>query len=198
MNADANPGPLTWVNGGDGDYDLFVVKSQSGVANYTLTYHCMTGLNGSGIHTGTDIIIKQKGGSPGAPPTGLSLTHTQEGALGASSTATDFYNATCSDDGHGTPQSLVFQIQSTGPLPAPVIVLVQRGSAAISSADIVAGDGGYSPLDSVNGGAGVYNVYVITTADGGSNYTLQYDCMTGNNGGGVPHAGPRSFLPPGW
>jgi hypothetical protein len=185
VNADGNSGPLTWINGADGNYDVFIVKSQSGVANYTLTYHCMTGLNGSGLHTGTDIIIKQKGGSAGAPPTGLALTHTQEGSLGASSTATDFYNATCSDDGHGTPQSLVFQIQNTGPLLAPVMVTVQSGSAAISSTDIVAGDGGYSPLAVVNGGAGVYSIYVIETADGGSNYTLQYDCMTGNNGGGV-------------
>lgn len=31
----------------------------------------------------------------------------------------------------------------------------------------------------------MYDVFVIKTGDGGSNYTLQYDCMTGNNGGGV-------------
>jgi hypothetical protein len=185
VSGDGTPGPLTWVNGGDGDYDVSIVKAQSGGANYTLTYHCMTGINGGGLHTGTDIIFQQKGGTPGTPPAGLALTHTQNGSLSAPSTTTDFYNATCSDDGHGTPQSLVFQVQSTGPQAAPVLALVQSGVAAISSTDIVAGDGNYSPMDSVNGGAGVYNVLVITSGDGGSNYTLKYDCMTGTNGGGV-------------
>jgi hypothetical protein len=151
----------------------------------------MTGPDGGGLHTGTDLIVKQRGAPPGAAPSGLALAHTKDVSLGAPSTATDYYRVTCSDDGRGTPQSLVFQIQNTGSLPAPVIVLVNRDNAAISSADIVAGDGGYSPLTFVNGGEGVFNVFVIKTADGGSNYTLEYDCMTGNNGGGLPRgSGP--------
>lgn len=121
-----------------------------------------------------------------AAPAGLAFAYTQDGSLGAPSTATDYYQVTCSNDGRGAPQSLVFQVQNTGPLPAPVMALVHRDNAAMSSADIVAGDGGYSPLAFVNGGSGVFDVFVIKTADGGSNYTLDYSCMTGNNGGGVP------------
>src|SRR5262245_33278495 len=45
VNADGKPSPLAWVNGGGGSYNVFVSKSQSGVANYILDFHCMTGLN---------------------------------------------------------------------------------------------------------------------------------------------------------
>lgn len=186
VNADGNPGPLPWVNGGDGLYNVFVFKSQSGVANYVLDFHCMTGPEGGGLHTGTDIITKQRGAPPGTAPAGLALAHFQDGSLGAPSTATDYYRVTCSDDGRGTPQSLVFQVQNTGALPAPVMALAHRDNAAMSSADMAAADGGYSPLAFVNGGQGEFDVFVMKTAEGGSNYTLAYDCMTGTNGGGVP------------
>ena len=65
VNADGNAGPITWVNGGGGSYNVFVFKSQSGVANYNLEYHCMTGPDGGGLHTGTNIIIRQRGAPPG-------------------------------------------------------------------------------------------------------------------------------------
>jgi hypothetical protein len=185
VNADGTPGPLTWVNGGAGSYNVFVSKSQSGVANYILDYHCMTGPNGGGLHTGTNITTRQRGAPPGAAPVGVALGHSQVGSLAAPLTATDYYQVTCSNDGRGVPKSLVFQTQNNGPLPASVIVLVQRDNAAVSSADLVAGDGAYSPLAFLNGGEGVFNVFVIKTADGSTNYTLQYDCMTGDNGGGV-------------
>jgi len=185
VNADANPGPFASVNGGAGSYNVFVFKSQSGVANYILDFHCMTGPDGSGLHTGTDITFRQRGAPPGAAPAGLALAHTQDGSLGAPATATDYYHVTCSDDGRGKPQSMVLQIQNRGPSPAPVLVLVQRDNAAISSTDLVAGDGGYSPPTFLNGGEGVYNVFVTKTADGGSNYALAYDCMTGSGGGGA-------------
>ena len=48
VNADGNAGPLASVNGGGGSYNVFVFKSQSGVANYILDFHCMTGPNGGG------------------------------------------------------------------------------------------------------------------------------------------------------
>jgi hypothetical protein len=185
-NADGNPGPFAGVNGGDGLYNVFVLKSQSGVANYILDFHCMTGPDGGGSHTGTEITTRQRGGPPSAAPAGLALTHAQDGSLSALSTATDYYRVTCSNDGRGAPQSLVFQVQNRGPLPAPVIVLAQRDNVAISSTDLVAGDGGYSPLTFVNSGEGVFNVFVTKTAAGGSNYTLGYDCMTGNGGSGLP------------
>jgi hypothetical protein len=51
--------PLVFVNAGGGVYDVFLSKTAAGAVNYTLTFHCMTGANGSGIHTGTTIVFKQ-------------------------------------------------------------------------------------------------------------------------------------------
>ncbi|MGY6215808.1 hypothetical protein ACW73L_11675 [Methylolobus aquaticus] len=52
-DGDANPSPVVYLNGGSGVYDLMVSKSRSGAETYTLIFHCMTGTNGTGIHTGT-------------------------------------------------------------------------------------------------------------------------------------------------
>lgn len=60
--APADPGvfsPVIALNGGAGDYDVFVRKTGAAVENYTLSYHCKTGLNGSGAHTGTDLVQGQ-------------------------------------------------------------------------------------------------------------------------------------------
>lgn len=54
-----SPGPLVSVNSADGVYNVFLSKSGSGVANYSLTFHCMTGPNGAGLHTGTTIVFRQ-------------------------------------------------------------------------------------------------------------------------------------------
>jgi hypothetical protein len=123
-----------------------------------------------------------------AAPAGLALAHTQDGSLGDGAAATDFYQVTCSDDGSGVPASLLFQIQNRGPAANPVSVLVHRGTSATSSTDTTAGDAALSPLVFVNGGDGVYNLFVIKAANGGDNYTLSYHCMTGLNGGGL-HTG---------
>jgi hypothetical protein len=123
-----------------------------------------------------------------AAPAGLSFAHTQDGSLGAPTAATDYYQITCSDDGSGVPASMQFQIQNRGPTAAVVSVLVHKGIIATSSSDATAGDASLSPLVWVNGGDGVYNVFVIKAADGGDNYTLTYHCMTGLNGGGL-HTG---------
>jgi hypothetical protein len=55
----ALPGPLVHVNGADGVYNVFLSKSGGGAVNYSLVYHCMTGLNGTGLHTGTTIVFRQ-------------------------------------------------------------------------------------------------------------------------------------------
>lgn len=56
---DSTMSPLVFVNGSDGVYDVFVSKAGSGVLSYSFTYHCMTGADGSGLHTGTTIVFRQ-------------------------------------------------------------------------------------------------------------------------------------------
>ena len=39
--------------------EVLVDKSAAGAENYVLTFHCVTGPDGTGLHTGTDVIARQ-------------------------------------------------------------------------------------------------------------------------------------------
>ena len=120
---------------------------------------------------------------------GEASAHTQDGSLGDAPESTDYYQVTCSDDGSGPPASLVAQVQNRGPAAASTVsAVVHRGIAATSTSDSTGGDISVSPLVYVNGGDGVYNVFVSKAGGGALNYTLTYHCMTGANGGGL-HTG---------
>lgn len=117
---------------------------------------------------------------------GAALAHTQNGALGDAPHATDYYQVTCSDDGSGVPKSLVVQVTARS---APVTsVLAHRAADAVNSSDLNGADAPSSPLEFVNGGDGVYNVFVTKAGGGAATYTLLYHCMTELNGTGQ-HAG---------
>jgi hypothetical protein len=120
---------------------------------------------------------------------GTAFAHTQDGSLGDPAEATDYYQVTCSDDGSGRPASIIAQIQNRGPATiSTVSAVVHRGTAATATADSTGGDINPSPLVFINGGDGVYDVFVSKAAGGAINYTLTYHCMTGPNGGGL-HTG---------
>lgn len=60
VDGDATPSPVIHVNGGpQAVYDVLVDKTGTGAESYTLTYHCTTGPDGTGLHTGTDIVTRQ-------------------------------------------------------------------------------------------------------------------------------------------
>jgi len=120
---------------------------------------------------------------------GIGMAHTQDGSLGDPPASTDYYQVSCSDDGSGVPAALVAQVQNRGPVAASTVsVVVHRGLAATSTADTIGGDVPMSPLVFVNGGDGVYDVFVNKVGVGVLNYTLSFHCMTGANGGGL-HTG---------
>ena len=58
-DTDLDYGPLITVNGGAGVYRVLVNKSGSGTENYRLSFHCVTGLDGGGQHTGTSVSTRQ-------------------------------------------------------------------------------------------------------------------------------------------
>jgi hypothetical protein len=58
-DASASASPAISVNGGEGPYDVLVDKSAAGSETYTLTFHCQTGPDGGGVHTGTVHSVKQ-------------------------------------------------------------------------------------------------------------------------------------------
>jgi hypothetical protein len=120
---------------------------------------------------------------------GAALAHTQDGSIGDPAASTDYYQVSCSDDGSGPPASLVAQVQNRGPAAASTVsVVVHRGIVATSTADTTGGDIASGPVVFVNGGDGVYNVFVSKLGSGPVNYTLSYHCMTAENGGGL-HTG---------
>ncbi|MBK7949325.1 MAG: hypothetical protein IPK00_11420 [Deltaproteobacteria bacterium] len=57
--ADILPSPRIFLNGGAVSYFVLVDKSGAGGKFYDLTYHCWTGPDGTGVHTGTSLIIRQ-------------------------------------------------------------------------------------------------------------------------------------------
>lgn len=60
--APADPGvfsPAIAVNGTAGVFNVFVRKTGAAAENYTLSCHCMTGANGTGLHAGTNVVLRQ-------------------------------------------------------------------------------------------------------------------------------------------
>jgi hypothetical protein len=115
--------------------------------------------------------------------------HEEPGSLAAAASAVDFYQVTCSDDGSGPPQSLILQIQDTTSASAPLVgVQGQRGTLVTNRVDPISGDSSPSPLVTVNGTSGVFDVLVYKTGAGADSYTLTYHCYTGLDGTGM-HTG---------
>ena len=60
--AAADPGVFSSaiaVNGTAGLFNVFVRKTGAAAENYTLSCHCMTGANGTGLHAGTNVVLRQ-------------------------------------------------------------------------------------------------------------------------------------------
>jgi len=58
-DGDALYGPLVTLNGGAAVYQVLVDKNAAGAETYQISYHCYTGPNGTGLHTGTLIVAVQ-------------------------------------------------------------------------------------------------------------------------------------------
>ncbi|WP_052808163.1 hypothetical protein [Methyloterricola oryzae] len=52
-------GAFVFVNGGAGVYNLSVAHTAAAADTYQVQFHCMTGNNGTGVHTGTAVSNKQ-------------------------------------------------------------------------------------------------------------------------------------------
>ncbi len=117
---------------------------------------------------------------------GIASAHTQVGALGKAAAASDIYQITCPEEVAGVPPRLDVQIRDLKPKKPPrLTVSVEKDLASVSSTDPRDGDKGFSPLVSLDGGAGNYHVMVSKTAANDKKrafkeiYTLQYHCMSG-------------------
>ncbi len=59
ITPDIVPSPFIYSNEGAGVYHVLVDKSGAGAKFYQLTYHCWTGPDGTGVHTGSALVTRQ-------------------------------------------------------------------------------------------------------------------------------------------
>jgi len=111
---------------------------------------------------------------------------TRAGALADSAAAVEYYQVTCSDDGGGAPSSLALQVTAAAPTAGLLVsVQTQKGDLAGNTTDPTGGDSSPSSVLALNGGAGVYDVFVDKSGPGADGYTLTAQCKTGADGAGA-------------
>ncbi len=117
---------------------------------------------------------------------GIALAHSGGGLLdpaGNNASATDLAAVTCFDDGNGVPHHLEGQIKDmSGPDAGQLLSFhIYKGQQMTTSTDTVSGDAFYSPLVSLNGGAGQYLISATKTKAGGRLFDVIWHCMTSGN-----------------
>lgn len=103
----------------------------------------------------------------------------QAETLGSDASAVDRYRVTCSTlEGAATVRLATQVINNTASSPL-LSVQVYKASKATNSTDNAGGDLTYSPLAYVNGGDGIYYIAVDKAGTGAVDYSLFYQCETG-------------------
>ena len=97
--------------------------------------------------------------------------------IGVAAGATDYFQVTCF--GNAARLNIQEHVDTAGG--AILSLQVHKGSIARNTTDPVGGDAGYSPLVSVAGGNGVYNVFVDKKKVGARQYDISYHCITSGN-----------------
>ncbi|MFZ2725168.1 MAG: hypothetical protein WAX77_02835 [Methylococcaceae bacterium] len=110
------------------------------------------------------------------------LAAAQNGSLGASATATDYYEVKCSKNTAGDTSYLQFSIKDLPPAVAPIInAQITKGIKALSTSDNTDNDTVYSSVIKAAWGNGSYFVSVNKTKAGAELYTFNFACMTAKN-----------------
>ncbi len=104
---------------------------------------------------------------------------TQEQSLGSDLAVIDRYRVTCSAANGADSIRLAARVKNNTPASPSLSVQVYKGSVATNSTDAVGGDAVFSPLSYVAKGNGTYFIAVDKTAAGTVDYTLYYQCETG-------------------
>ena len=77
------------------------------------------------------------------------------------------------------------EVLAVSPSSTLVSAQIQKGTRATNTTDLVSGDGAPSPTATIDGGAGIYDVFVDKTDAGVETYELDLRCMTGAGGTGA-------------
>ncbi|MCB9725936.1 MAG: hypothetical protein H6748_17945 [Spirochaetaceae bacterium] len=145
------------------------------------------------VHTPRGLALALLGaGLLATPAAALTATDT----LAADAAAARFLQVTCSDAGAGIPASLAVSVRDLAPVAAPTVsVQIRKGDAATSASDAVDGDASASPVVWLDGGPGLYDVYVDKTDAGEEGYEIAVQCWTGSGGTGTATGTSLSGLP---
>jgi len=98
--------------------------------------------------------------------------------IGATVGATDYFQVTCSDDGAGPAQRLEIQVNDDTAGASILSLQVHKGLIARNTTDPTGANRVYSPLVSVAGNNGVYNVIVNKKTAVARQYDISYHCKT--------------------
>jgi hypothetical protein len=112
---------------------------------------------------------------------GYTFSHELSGSLGEPFFSTDVYAVQCSADSGGDPDNLEFRILDSTQTPGggKLSVVVVTDAVVTQTGDKVRGDANFSPLHSVQMGAGPYVLVVHKLKNGGNKvYTLEYHCKS--------------------
>ncbi len=113
----------------------------------------------------------------------VAFAHDLSGSLGVASSAVDYYQVHCYDDGTGSNGYLEVDISDIAPINAPKLsIQVIKDNTATNATDPIDGDAGHSPTLTVYGSADqYYQLTIDKTAAGIENYAVEYHCVTNTN-----------------
>lgn len=101
---------------------------------------------------------------------------------GNNPSATTFATVLCFDDGHGTPDHLLAAVQDTsGPVDKlNLSIQLFKDTQTVTATDEISGDGdgGWSQIIGIRGGAGIYYMALHKTNVGPRNFTVGWVCQT--------------------
>jgi hypothetical protein len=103
----------------------------------------------------------------------------QDQALGSGPSVVDRYKVTCSTANDRATAGLVFQVKNNTASSPPLSAQVYKKSAAANTTDAAGGDAVFSPMSYLAQGDGAYFIAVDKAGTGAVNYTLYYQCVTG-------------------
>ena len=107
--------------------------------------------------------------------------------IGATVGATDYFQVTCTTDGVAT-ERLEVQVNDDTAGASILSLQVRKGLVAKNTTDPVGANGVFSPLVSINGGNGIYDVIVDKTTAAARQYDIAFHCKSSAANGNV-HTG---------
>jgi len=114
---------------------------------------------------------------------GIGSAHTAGATLGPERSFTGVALITCFDDAGEVADSLIARIRDDSPSVPGLLVNLQifKNGKSISITDTVSGDASYSPFIKLQGGGGVYWIWVNKTDEGERRFVLDYHCNAAND-----------------